>query len=589
MAEMVSQLRMMSRVNHKLFAVQPHVPFHSDSKQKYSRRMRILKVLGFSLIASVGLCLACGAGARVANTETKPNILFIAIDDLRPELGCYGSEIAVTPNMDKLAGQGLLFERAYCQQAICAPSRASILTGGRPDSIGITHNYVKIREPNPDILTLPQHLSAHGYDTVYCGKIFHPGDLDEASWNRQPSVNRIEVRSVATLRGFALPENQKIQAETRKKMFAKYGEAAKYGLAMGPAYECADVPDNTYIDGYHTDLAIATLEEMVAEGDKPFFLALGFHKPHLNWIAPKRYWDLYDREKIPLATQTEGPENGAEMGLHPSFELRVRSGIPKSGDIDLELARTLKHAYLACVSYVDAQIGRMIQALEEVGIRDNTIIILWSDHGFHLGDMGIWCKATNYEIATRVPLMIWTPDMPAGSRGRTTDALVELIDMYPTLCDLVGIEPPSHLEGTSFKPLLENPSRHWKTAAFSQFPSPALREWGAYPLRPAMRETFFGPLLKEVEDRIIRQQKDKWDRDLFENDLMGYAMRTDRYRLIAWKDTKHPGAAPLFVELYDHEIDPAETKNVADQNPELVAELLAQLSNGWKGSLPPSQ
>ena len=234
------------------------------------------------------------------------------------------------------------------------------------------------------------------------------------------------------------------------------------------------------------------------------------------------------------------------MGLHASFELRTRHGIPKRGPIEPELARTLKHAYLACVSYVDAQIGRMIGALEEAGVRENTIIIVWGDHGWHLGDMGIWGKATNYEIATRVPLIIWTPDMPKHTRGRATDALVELVDMYPTLCDLAGIPLPPHLEGHSFKPLLDDPDRPWKTAAFSQFPNPALREWAANPLSQGMRETWFGPLITEVEARIMAQQKDKWDRDLFENRLMGYAMRTDRYRLVVWKDTSHPGRRAHF-------------------------------------------
>ena len=517
----------------------------------------------------------------------KPNILFIGIDDLRTELGCYGSEIAITPNMDALAQQGLLFSRAYCQQAICGPSRASLLTGTRPETSGIFHNYVKIRDLNPDILTLPQHFVANGYEAVYCGKIFHHGDLDdELSWSREPAVDKLEAQGINEPVGFALPENQKIKNESRTEMFAKYGEVARYGLAMGPAFECADVPDNTYVDGYNTDLAIATMKEMIEKGDKPFFLGLGFNKPHLNWVAPKRYWDLYDRMEIPMATQTSSPEKGAEMGLHPSFELRVRHGIPKEGDIDPELARTLKHAYLACVSYVDAQIGRMIRALDEAGIRDNTIIILWSDHGWHLGDMGIWGKATNFEIATRVPLMIWTPEMPEPNRGKTTDALVELIDMYPTLCELAGINSPAHLEGYSFKPLIDQPEQNWKTAAFSQFPSPALREWGAFPLRPAMRETFFGPLLQEVETRIMDQQKEKWNRDLFENRLMGYAMRTDRYRLIAWKDYKKPNQEPIYVELYDHQEDPEETRNIAEQEPEQVKKLLAQFNAGWKGNLP---
>lgn len=526
--------------------------------------------------------------ANVSHASPRPNILFIGIDDLRPELGCYGSPVAISPNLDRLASEGLLFNRAYCQEAICAASRASLLTGLRPDTCGITHNYVKIRDLNPDVVTLPQLFGANGYSTIYYGKIFHHGDHDERSWNSQDLAEKTGAGKAPQIDGFALLENQKIKVDTAKSMDAKYGDVAKYGLAMGPAYECADVPDNTYVDGFNTDLAIAALKDLTtSQNNKPFFLAVGYNKPHLNWVSPKRYWNLYDRAKIPLATQTDGPEGGASMGLHPSFELRVRSGIPKEGDISPELARTLKHAYLACVSYVDAQIGRLIEALDKAGVRDNTIIIVWSDHGYHLGDMGIWGKATDYEVAARVPMMIWTPDMPSGTRGRKVDSLVELIDIYPTLCDFAGIKQPDQLEGTSFRPLIADPSRPWKTAAFSQFPTPALREWGAYPIRPAMRETFFGPLLNKVEARIKTQMGDKWDRDLFENHLMGYAMRTDRYRLIAWKDTRNPDARPIFTELYDHETDPAETKNVAGRIPEVVAKLTAQLNAGWKNSRPP--
>lgn len=535
-------------------------------------------------IFTAGL-LALAASSQAAG---KPNILFIAVDDLRPELGCYGSPVAISPHLDKLARGGLLFNRAYCQQAICGPTRASLLTGARPDTIGVTHNYVHFRKTKPNIVTLPQHFIANGYEAVYCGKVFHQGmEDDKFSWSRTPATNKLAIPLPDFPGGYALPENQLILKENKARMIAKYGkEATQRGLGSGPAYECADVPDQAYLDGFNTDLAIATMKDMLTTSNKPFFLALGFHKPHLNWIAPKRYWDLYDPAKIPLTAQTNGPMGGAAMGLHASFELRTREGIPKTGPIDPEMARTLMHAYLACVSYVDAQIGRMIAALDEAGIRDNTIIVVWGDHGWHLGEMGIWGKATDYEIATRVPLIIWTPDMPKGSRGRKTDALVEFVDIYPSLCELAGLPLPSHLEGLSFKPLIENPQTPWKIAAFSQFPDPALREWGASPLSPGMRETYFGPLIEEVEARIIAQQKEKWDRDLFENRLMGYTMRTDRFRLVVWNDTAHPDAAPIFTELYDHQNDPAETINVARQMPEQVAALLKQFNAGWKGSLP---
>ncbi len=524
-------------------------------------------------------CLAvfacCGQAAE------RPNILFIAVDDLRPELGCYGSEIAISPHLDALAKDGLLFNRAYCQQAICRPSRASLMTGARPDTTGLYHNYVSLRELQPDIVTLPQHFISHGYETVYCGKIFHQGDTDEEkSWSRSPVKWLKGVKK--PIGAYALAENNKIKAENLKRMLAKYGEAARRGLASGPAYENADVPDHAYIDGYETLRAIATMKEML-RSDKPFFLALGFKKPHLNWTAPKRYWDLYDPEKIPMATQVDAPQQGAAMGLHASFELRTRAGIPKIGPLDPKLARTLKHAYLACVSYVDAQIGRMIAALEEAGVRDNTVIIVWGDHGWHLGDMGVWGKATNYEIATRVPLMIWTPDMKV--RGQSTDALVELVDMYPTLCELAGLPIPEHLEGHSFVPLLDDPDKPWKKAAFSQYPNPALREWAANPLSQGMRETWFGPLIEEVESRIIAQQGDAWDRELFEQHLMGYTMRTDRYRLVVWRDHRDTRSKPVYIELFDHQSDPRETKNIADEKPDVVRLLRKQLDQGWKKAL----
>ncbi|MCA9138630.1 MAG: sulfatase-like hydrolase/transferase, partial [Planctomycetales bacterium] len=302
--------------------------------------------------------------------------------------------------------------------------------------------------------------------------------------------------------------------------------------------------------------------------------------PHLPFCAPKKYWDLYDRDAIPMAEFDDAPVDGAAMGLHASFELRTRAGIPKIGPLGPELSRTLKHAYLACVSYVDAQIGLIVDALGEAGVRDNTVIVVWGDHGWHLGDMGVWGKATNYEIATRVPLIVWTPGMK--TRGVPTDALVELVDIYPTLCELASIPVPDHVEGHSFMALLDKPDTPWKKAAFSQYPNPALREWAANPLSKEMRETWFGPLIREVEQRIIDQMGDKWNRELFEQHLMGYTMRTDRYRLVSWRDHREPDAGAVYVELFDHQNDPGETKNIAASHPDLVKALTKQLDAGWK-------
>ncbi|WP_339882681.1 sulfatase [Polaribacter vadi] len=536
--------------------------------------------------------IAFGCKAKINDKPTvkkKPNILFIAIDDLRPELGAYGSEIAVTPNLDKLANDGLLFSKAYCQEAICSPSRASLMTGARPETINVVENFTYFREANPDIITLPQHFIANGYEAVHTGKIYHKPSFADAklSWSREPAEDKMSIKPSNTPGGFASVESQEMFKKNRADMIAKYGpNAPRDGLGKGPAYENADVEDTFYEDGYNAELAIVTLKDMLEKNpNKPFFLGLGMKKPHLDWLAPKKYWDLYNPENIQLATQKTAPENGATMGLHPSFELRARFGIPKTGPINDEMARTLKHAYLASVSYIDAQIGKVINALNDAGVRENTIIIVWGDHGWHLGEMGIWGKATNYEIGTRVPLMIWTPDMPKESRGKTSDALVELVDMYPTLSELAGLEKPIHLEGQSFVPLLSNPKKEWKQAAFSQFPNPALREWAANPLSKGMRETYFGPLIEEQEAKIKKQQGDKWNRDLFENDLMGYGMRTKEYRIIIWKDYKNPEKEPLFIELYDHKVDPTETKNVADDNPEIVKELLTQFNKGWKSNM----
>lgn len=511
--------------------------------------------------------------APAYSAEGKPNVLFIAIDDLRPELGCYDSKHAITPNIDRLAKNGRLFERAYCQQAICHPSRTSLLTSTRPDTNGITHNFVSFRDLNPDLITLPRHFRDHGYQTYAYGKIFHRGGDDlEQSFTGRPKLFRLGLPKPVP---FADPKNVERRKEQYHKMFEKYGEAAKKGLSSGPAYESADTPDTTYRDGYHAAGAAAHLREFAKTKD-PFFLALGLYKPHLNFVAPKKYWDLYDPKKLPAGTYSPSPKNGASMGLHASFELRVREGIPKTGPIDEDLSRTLFHAYLACASYIDAQVGLVLDTLQETGLDQNTIVVFWGDHGWHLGDMGVWGKATNYEISTRVPLIISTPNLK--HQGQSTRGIVELLDLFPTLCDLASLKPPKHLEGKTLRPLLENPKANWNHPALTQYPNPALREWAANPLSPEMRETFFGPLITEVETRIKKQMGKKWDRNLFENHLMGYSLRTDRYRLIEWRDDRTPLAQPIFTELYDHSKDPKETENVAGQNSDLISKLSVQIT-----------
>lgn len=538
----------------------------------------------------VPLALVCSSFAANKPKE-KPNILFIAIDDLRTELGCYGSTIVKSPNIDALASQGVMFNRAYCQEAICGPSRASIMTGLRPETINVIDLFQDFRLNRPATVTLPQHFWENGYETVYIGKVFHPNETDdEMSWSRKPVLAKRNPNAPKTMAGYALKENQQIFIDNKINLDKEYGKEMieENWLAKGPSYECADVPDDTYEDGYNTNSAIATLKDLVQKGDKPWFLALGFHKPHLDWIAPKKYWDMYNENEIPIATQVNPPKNGAAMGLSESLEVRVGANMPKTGDFSPELQRTLRHAYFACTSYIDAQIGKLVQELKETGEYNNTIIVLWSDHGFNLGEMGYWGKATNYEIATRVPFIIVAPGVTDKVKGEKSNAIVELVDVYPTLCDLAGLKKPVELEGHSIVPLLKNPSQGCQNAAFSLFPTPALREWAARPFTPPFRQSFFGPLIVKIEAKIKAQMGDKWNRDTFENFVMGYAMRTDRYRMVVWKDRRRPNDQPLFTELYDHNLDPDETVNIAMDQTDVVKKLMVQFNKGWNGKLPVS-
>jgi arylsulfatase A-like enzyme len=517
-------------------------------------RRIFLKAVGASGL-SIGLSGLIGCSQQLSLPKKKPNILFIAVDDLRPELGCYGQKIVHSPNIDRIAKEGVRFNRAYCQEAICGPSRASLLTGRRPDNIGVIENNTYFRNTVPDVTTLPAHFANHGYTTVGIGKIYHDRQDDKLSWNRKAAAP--QRPKPYPVMGYQSPETLEYFKVKHKEIREKYGDFFIYSLGSGPAWEACDIPDNMYEDGYYADQAVASLKEIK---DNPFFLAVGFRKPHLPFIAPKKYWNLYNPTDIDLADNPFAPKDAPSMGLHASFELRTRKGIPKKGDISDDQARKLIHAYLACVSYVDAQIGKILDELDALGLRDSTIIMLWGDHGWHLGEHGIWGKATNYEIATRVPLIV---SAPGRSRNVATDALVELVDMYPTLSELAHLPLPKHLDGKSFVPVLKNPNRSWKKAAFSQFPCPALREWAANPLSDEMRTTFFGPLIAELENKMAAENPTRFDKDIYENHLMGYTMRTDRYRLVLWVDYRYPRKEPYGVELYDLKTDPDENTNLS--------------------------
>ena len=528
----------------------------------------------------LAVCLAAAwSGGQAA---TRPNVLFIAVDDLRPDLGCYGVPAVKSPNLDRLAAEGRVFDRAYCQYAICGPSRASIMTGLRPTTLKIVQIDTFFRNTVPDAVTLPQYFKANGYESLYVGKVFHPGQTDDAnSWSRPVTL---PGKGGYNAGEYKLPASNAIVKQRRAEALAKYGEESlREGLGGGPAWEAADVPDGEYLDGRVADGAIATLREL--KGDcKPFFLGVGFHKPHLPFVAPKKYFDLYDPAELELTAIRQPPQDGPTIALHSSFELRSRTLVPLSGPIDDATSRELLRAYYACTSFIDSQIGRVIAELDALGLRENTIIVVWGDHGWHLGEYGIWGKATDYEVATRVPLIVWTPDM--AKRGIKTAGLVEFVDVYPTLCELAGLPVPAELEGRSFVPQLRDPTAPGKPAAYSQFPSPALREWAARPLSVAMRQTFFGPVIKDVEAKLQAEHGDRYNADLFSNHLTGYSMRTDRYRLTAWLDDRDVTAPPLAVELYDHRTDPNETINLAKREPTLVAKLLEQLAAAPRGVLP---
>jgi arylsulfatase A-like enzyme len=467
------------------------------------------------LMALGGLTLSASA-----RTAKKPNVLFIAVDDLRPELACYGRDWIKSPNIDRIAKMGITFDRAYCQQAVCSPSRSSLMTGTRPDSTKVWDLVTHFRAAEPNVVTIPEHFKMNGYFVQAMGKIYHPGYDDPQSWSvpwQTPSApNYAKVKSAEV----------KDEDEVKSK--------------GGPAFESADVPDNFYKDGMVADLAVKTLGEL-KKRPEPFFFAVGFAKPHLPFVAPKKYWDLYDPATIQLAPNPYHPKDAPSYALSGTSELRNYVGIPSEGPIPDSLARQLKHGYYSSVSYTDAQIGKVLQELDRLDLTRNTIVVLWGDHGWKLGEHGEWTKHTNVENDTNAPLLMAVPGMKYA--GTHSNALVEFVDVYPTLSELAGLPLPGHLEGTSFKPLLDNPGREWKSAAFSQYP---------------------------------RGQK-----------LMGYSMRTDRYRLTVWlgrNDHSHIDA----IELYDHRMDPQENVNIAKlpENAELVKGLMDQWRRGWQEAKP---
>lgn len=476
--------------------------------------------------ALCGGALATLIGKPAHAARKRFNVLFIAVDDLRPALGCYGDPTAITPNIDRLAGRGLVFNNAYCQEAVCSPSRLSLLTGRRPDTIRVWDLETHFRETLPDAVTLPQYLKEHGYHTRSIGKVFHGNGrpaTDPPSWSEEPLYDL--TRDAATR--YALPKNRQGSGLKRDSV------------------ESADVPDNTYIDGIVCDAAVAALGAL-KDKEKPFFLAVGYRKPHLPFCAPQKYWDLYRREEIPRPVSDAYPEGAPELAVRSWRELEGYRDIPQ-GLIPASKVAELRHGYYACVSYVDSLVGRLLDELDRLELAETTIIALWGDHGFHLGEQGLWAKANNYELATRSPLILSVPRQP--NEGAATTALVEFVDIYPTLVEVCGLPLPEGLEGVSMMPLVEDPSRQWKPAAFSQYP------------------------------RDFKRNRHKGH-----GDIMGYAVRTDRYRYVEWREWETGNV--VARELYDHAQDEDEMRNLAAE-PEyrgLVEKHARLLKAGWKAA-----
>jgi iduronate 2-sulfatase len=445
---------------------------------------------------------ACAASQTQAPTaaaipDEQPNVLFIAVDDLRVEVGCYGDTLAKSPNIDRLAERGILFNRAYCQQSVCNPSRASMLTGLRPDTLGVWDLPTHFREKHPDVVTLPQLFKQHGYHTRNIGKIFHNYRQDDfkgdpASWS-VPAMLHYGSHYV----------DDQVQVDGPPPP----------NLATLDKTECRDVPDEAYLDGR---VAAETVKALRENRNRPFFLAVGFWKPHLPFNAPKKYWDLYDRSDVELPPNPQPPAGVPPIALQ-DYKIDSKAHLT---DDDI---RELRHGHYAAISYLDAQVGKVLNELDRLNLQDKTIIVFWSDHGLHLGEHGLWSKTTCFELDTRVPLIIAAPDYQGGQR---TDALVELLDIYPTLADLCGLPAPAILEGMSLRPILKDPNTSVKSAAFSQHPRP--------------------PYCRRADPQV-----------------MGYSIRTDRYRYNQWRDFQT--GQVVARELYDHANDPRETVNLADR------------------------
>lgn len=479
--------------------------------------MRAHLLFGFLIVLTASASTAAAAAAR-------PNVLLLCVDDLKPLLGCYGDPLAKTPNLDRLAARGTRFDLAYCNQSVCAPSRNNLLLGSRSTSLGIYGLAQNFRTAVPGAVTMTQHFMRHGWRAEAVGKVLHSGHGnhdDEASW----SVPTVKDKVVEYLD----PKNSAGGQLTREEaLFTNQKLDAIRSLPRGAAWESMDVPDNAYADGRIADEGIRRLRAARERKDTPFFLALGFVKPHLPLTAPKKYWDLHDPKAFPLAPRQRDPEGAPAYAGKVGGEIVAYDPLTVENLREEEMQRTLLHAYYACISYMDAQLGRVLDELDRLNFSDHTIIVLWGDHGWHLGDHGYWTKHTTYEQANRIPLFIVAPGVTRP--GSVTRQLAETVDVFPTLAELAGLPAPrgpQPIDGVSLVPVLRDPARRVRDHAYHAYPR---------------------------------------------GERLGRAVRTERYRLVEWK---RPGAAPETAEfeLYDYVADPAESRNLAGEQPAVVADL----------------
>jgi len=452
-------------------------------------------LLSWSLLLCIAILQQTESLATEPEVSQRPkNVLFIAVDDLRVELGCYGDEHVRSPNIDQLASRGTLFERAYCQQTVCNPSRASLLTGKSPDQLQVWDLPTHFRVHTPNVVTLPQYFKIHGYHTQCVGKIFHNWRQDK--WKGDPVSWSVPSRLHYNSHG-----NDKPQVD---------GELPPNLVSGMGGTECRDVSDEAYFDGRVAKLASQTLRECAAR-KSPFFLAVGFWKPHTPFNAPKKYWDLYERSQIPLPRHLKSPKGVPELAM---------TSARYHGGEDSEFLKEMHHGHLAAISYLDQQVGKVLRTLDDLSLRKNTVVVLFSDHGLHLGEHGLTRKTTAFELDAHVPLIIASPGQ---AEQQSVSDLVELLDLFPTLTTLCHLPHPVGLAGKSLVPLLKTPGLSINKVALTQTPRPN------YPR--GKRPTH-----------------------------MGYSIRTDGFRYTEWRNFQTDQV--VSRELYDHSEDPLETENV---------------------------